>query len=300
MSCLEGVLDLFPNGDSTTEDARPFIARVRRAYCRLSLAVSRHLVLARGRLSATLRPMNNSVQSGHAISDLHMLTLWSAADEHMDEIHAAAARSDFIVLNGDTFDFRWAALPTVEDAVEAAVEWLRAFLLRHPECRVFYVLGNHDAHPLFVERLAALAREKDNLEWHASHLRIGQNLFVHGDLPLKYPRKDPFARTLSPRFWKTNRALRACYWLCIALGVHRLVARCHGKKRCAMRIVRSFEADRDGLTDGVTDVYFGHTHAAFSDYRHAGLTFSNTGSAIRGLELNVSALRIPNTGGGGK
>jgi UDP-2,3-diacylglucosamine hydrolase len=242
--------------------------------------------------------MKNSVKSGLAVSDLHMLALWSAADEHMDEVHAAAARSDIIVLNGDTFDFRWAALPTVEDAVRAAVDWLQAFLVRHPGCRVFYVLGNHDAHPLFVERLAALAREEGNLGWHASHLRIGENLFVHGDLSLKYPRKNPFARTLSARFWKTNRALRACYRLCIALGVHRLVARCHGKKRCAKRIVRSFEADKDGLTEGVTNVYFGHTHAAFSGYRYAGLTFHNTGSAIRGLELNVSTVRIQDTEGG--
>ena len=101
--------------------------------------------------------MKDSVQLGHVISDLHMFARWSAADEYMDQIHAAAARSDFFVFNGDTFDFRWATLPTVEDAVEAAVDWLRAFLSRYPGCQFFYVLGNHDGHPLFVERLAAVA-----------------------------------------------------------------------------------------------------------------------------------------------
>ncbi|MHC4202208.1 MAG: metallophosphoesterase, partial [Planctomycetota bacterium] len=149
-------------------------------------------------------PAKDSVRSGHVISDLHMFAPWSVADRHMDEFHAAAARSDFIVLNGDIFDFRWAALPTVADAVAAAVEWLRAFVAGHPGCRFFYVLGNHDGHPLFAERLAALAEGEGNLEWHASHLRLGDNLFVHGDLPLQYPGKDPFARTLSRRFWKTS------------------------------------------------------------------------------------------------
>lgn len=244
--------------------------------------------------------MKDSVQRGHVISDLHVFARWSAVDNYMGEIHAAVARSDFIVLNGDTFDFRWATLPTVGDAVEAAVDWLRAFLARYPECRFFYILGNHDGHPLFVERLAALAEEEDNLKWHASHLRVGDNLFIHGDLSLRYPRTDPFARTLSHRFWKTNSALRTCYQLCMVFGLHRLVARCHGKKRCARRIIRSFKADKDGLTDGVTDVYFGHTHAAFSSYRYAGLTFHNTGAAIRGLTLNMSALRVQNTKGRGK
>jgi UDP-2,3-diacylglucosamine hydrolase len=81
----------------------------------------------------------------------------------------------------------------------------------------------------------------------------------------------------------------------MVLGLHRVVARCHGKKRCAMRIIYSLKADKDGLTDGVTDVYFGHTHAAFSSYRYAGLTFHNTGAAIRGLRLNMSAFRVRNT-----
>ncbi len=33
----------------------------------------------------------------------------------------------------------------------------------------------------------------------------------------------------------------------------------------------------------ITDVYFGHTHAPFAGYRSGGLTFHNTGSAIRGM-----------------
>jgi UDP-2,3-diacylglucosamine hydrolase len=32
--------------------------------------------------------------------------------------------------------------------------------------------------------------------------------------------------------------------------------------------------------------YFGHTHQPFSNFRHAGINFHNTGSAIRGMGFN--------------
>ena len=41
------------------------------------------------------------------------------------------------------------------------------------------------------------------------------------------------------------------------------------------------------LTDGLTDIYLGHSHLPFSDFSYAGLTFHNTGSTIRGLEWNM-------------
>jgi len=36
----------------------------------------------------------------------------------------------------------------------------------------------------------------------------------------------------------------------------------------------------------VRDCYFGHTHLPFSNYRHGGVSFHNTGSAIRGMGFN--------------
>ena len=44
------------------------------------------------------------------------------------------------------------------------------------------------------------------------------------------------------------------------------------------------------MTRGITDIYFGHTHLAFSDFRYEHLTFHNTGSAIRGLQCNMLAV----------
>ncbi len=60
---------------------------------------------------------------------------------------------------------------------------------------------------------------------------------------------------------------------------------------CAMRIANWLQADSGSLTDGVTDVYFGHTHRDFADYEYDGLRFHNTGSTIRGLSSRMLEVR---------
>ncbi len=92
------------------------------------------------RSTLDLRPM----ASGHVISDLHLFAHRSVADSYMRDIRRAAAESDFFVLNGDIFDFRWSTLPTADDSLDAAVAWLRALVTEHPHCRFFYTVGNHD------------------------------------------------------------------------------------------------------------------------------------------------------------
>ena len=42
-----------------------------------------------------------------------------------------------------------------------------------------------------------------------------------------------------------------------------------------------------GPDDGVTDVYFGHTHGPVLNFEHRGLRFHNPGSAITGLPFHT-------------
>jgi len=230
--------------------------------------------------------------SGYVISDLHLFAQRSVAEAYLPEIRAAAAEADFFVLNGDMFDFRWSVLPTVEDTVEAALEWLRDLISAHRQCRFFYILGNHDRLRLFTERLAALAAEEDNLQWVGSYLRIGTALFLHGDVRIAGARRLGFARPFRRRVRQRGRFLSACYRAVVSVGVHRLIALTNRPRRFARRILRALGAEHTGLTEGLTDVYFGHTHRPFTDYRYGGLTFHNTGSAIRGMRCNLVAVRL--------
>jgi len=229
--------------------------------------------------------------SGHVISDLHLFTPWSAAPKYLGRIRSAAGESDFFVLNGDVFDFRWSVLPTTEEGVRAAVAWLRTFACEHPTCHVHYVMGNHDGLELLAEHLDVLAGETENLSWHPAYLRIGGALFVHGDLFLRKRVADPFRRRLAPSIRRKHRALNRCYRLLHAMRVHRWHAPIYGSRRCARKILRALRSA--GGADGVTDVYFGHTHASFTDYTSGGITFHNTGSVINGLPWHLLPVQIP-------
>ena len=230
--------------------------------------------------------------SGYVISDLHLFAPWSVADNYMHEIHEAADRAEFFVLNGDIFDFRWSSLPSAKATLAASTAWLREFAHTHARCRVVYVMGNHDGLRPFAERLAAAVETTPNLEWHPSHVRIGPALFTHGDLLLRKGAADPFTRELRPAVRAKPKALRRGYRLLHSMRVHRWHAAAAGSRRCAKRIVRSLGTAGDGDMEGVTDIYFGHTHATFADYVYRGLRFHNTGSMIDGLPWHMLPVQI--------
>lgn len=227
------------------------------------------------------------MEHGYVISDLHLFARRSLADDHLDAMHRAAEQADFFVLNGDIFDFRWTTLQTAESTAQAAVAWLEDFACRHPACRIFYVLGNHDSWEFFTRRLEELAARRENFRWFPSHVRIGSALFLHGDLPLGWKRRRPFHRRLPRRSRPAGRFLHACYDALILAGLHRLAGRWYGRRRCARRFLRALRRDANGLGDGLRDIYFGHTHTLFRDYHYRGMVFHNTGSTVQGLEGNL-------------
>ncbi|MBN1943406.1 MAG: metallophosphoesterase [Phycisphaerae bacterium] len=232
---------------------------------------------------------------GYVISDLHLFAKRSIADNHLDAMRTAANQADFFVLNGDIFDFRWTTLETAESTAHAALAWLEDFVRRHPNCRIFYVLGNHDSWEFFTEHLDALAKRMPNFQWHPSHVRIGTSLFLHGDLPLGLKRRrKAFHRQLPQTSRTRGRFLHACYDALIFTRLHRLPGRWYWRRRCARRFLRALKREKNGLRDGLRDVYFGHTHNVFCDYHYRGVMFHNTGSTIQGLEGNLLRVRSRN------
>lgn len=129
-----------------------------------------------------------------------------------------------------------------EESVRVAAEWIRDLTREHPRCRFYYILGNHDSYQPFARELDALAVKVENFQWQPSHLRLGDALFLHGDLHLA--RRDgepgPTPRELHARVGRNGRTLRLCYRLFVALRAHRLLtAFLHPPRRTAARIFRS-------------------------------------------------------------
>lgn len=231
------------------------------------------------------------MQTGAVISDLHLFTHRSTAAEQMQRIYEVARRSDFFVLNGDIFDFRWTMLDTVDETVIEAAEVLRHLAVEVPTCNVFYIMGNHDANVGLGKLLDALAEDVENFNWHPSHLRIGRNLFLHGDLPLQPGRADPLLRDLKYRERRRAQGLHVGYRVLVATRLHRLVAWMHSPQWCARRILSALRSFHPDLLDGLSDIYFGHIHKPFSDFRFDGIRFHNTGSAVRGLKCQLLEIR---------
>jgi len=235
--------------------------------------------------------MIDSPSCGYVVSDLHLFTHRTTAAHHMDELRDAVGRADFFVLNGDIFDFRWSTLGSLDETAHAAVDGLSSVAAEFPHCRFFYIMGNHDGLEFFADHLDALAARTPNFRWHPSHLRIGNTLFLHGDLALDGACPDPFVRPLLPTRRIRGGMLNFAYRLLIALGLHRLAPHLHGRRRCAKRILRCLREHHPALAEGIQDVYFGHIHKPFSNFRYDGVTFHNTGSSVQGLRCSPLAVR---------
>lgn len=227
---------------------------------------------------------------GSVISDLHLFTNRSDAEYSAEAIRQAFAESDFFVLNGDIFDFRWSTFSTVEATLNAAEEWIRSLAAVNLSCQIHYVLGNHDSPARFAAHLEMLAEQIPNFSWHPSHVRIGRNLFLHGDLPISHRRFSPFHRVLGHVEKRKGKLMNLAYAALISSRLHRVIDRFHSPLRCAQHIHRAIMNDKTDLAEGLTDVYFGHVHYVMHDFAYRGLRFHNTGSTVR--HLNSRIIRV--------
>jgi UDP-2,3-diacylglucosamine hydrolase len=221
-----------------------------------------------------------------------MFARWSRPSKYIERMGEAAFEADFFVLNGDIFDFRWSVLPGVEATLDASIAWLSDFATAHPDCTVYYILGNHDAFTGLTHRLAKLTDEIENFQWRPAYLRMDGVLFTHGDLFWRDGR-NPFDRRIPPAVLRISPLLGWIYHLIHTIQATRLVHAMWPPRRCAAHIAKSLSSGSKELTRGITDVYCGHTHVAVSDFEHKDITFHNTGSGIRGLRCNMRKVSVP-------
>lgn len=236
-------------------------------------------------------------QRGFITSDLHLYAPWGADSvDSFKRIARAASRADFMVFNGDIFDFRWTTLATTEETVKKAVEWLKALSRSCPDCRFIFIMGNHDNHCQLLQELEKFSIHRDNFEYHCSHAFWGSHLFFHGDLFLTTKRIDPFCRdtfaTENPQF----PGMRRIYHMLILAGLHHCLPFLYPPKRCA-KIIHDTIVESDFCAEKViSDIYFGHTHSAFNNFIHKGVCFHNTGTAIGGFSLKLLEITIDEGG----
>lgn len=242
------------------------------------------------------RPGPAARKAGRVISDLHLYSSRSRAGEQMDAIHAAAAEADHFVFNGDTFDFRWTTRASIEATIPEAIGWVDRLVAAHPRCHFNFVLGNHDFVAEFIEAMEELTGRTPNLSTHPYHVRLGEAVFLHGDVPAMNVDAARMARHRS-QFLRERRkhpALSKVYDAITATGVHRAIGLVHSPGRQAARIESHLRHVEPDAIDAIEHVYCGHTHVPFTGFRYAGKTFHNTGSMIRGLRHQM--LRFEFTG----
>jgi UDP-2,3-diacylglucosamine hydrolase len=213
----------------------------------------------------------------------------------MAALDSAIAESDVFVLNGDVFDFRWSVLASEEETIHAALEWLGGLLGRHPGCAFHYVLGNHDCLQSFTEALTKFESTQPNLTCHPYYLRLGDTLFLHGDVAMR--NMDAEGLEAYRSFWRYHKRkgpLMNWVWdAAFLLNLHRGIHRMAFPPQIAVKRVRHYiDSIGEGPGSGIRSVYFGHTHMALPGYAHGGIQFFNGGAALQGLEFNILRARV--------
>lgn len=224
------------------------------------------------------------------ISDLHLFAKRSQAPSHEAQIHEAARRCDVVVLLGDIFDFKWSRYESHAATADAATAWVQALLDANGSGRVYYVLGNHDHHPELIDRLTDLAERESRFQWHPFHLRIGNAVFLHGDAAntrMNHERLVDYRNRFASH-GKPGRVRNHLYDMAVASGLHLLGARlAFPNRQVIQRISRYLDELGANAESGVTDVFFGHTHRALSNEKHAGMQFHNCGAPMSRVKFEI-------------
>jgi UDP-2,3-diacylglucosamine pyrophosphatase LpxH len=236
-------------------------------------------------------------KKSYFVSDLHLFSRRSLAMRHAEALGEAAGKAHTFVLGGDIFDFRWTTLASVEHTIDAAVKWLDKLVSAHPQCEFHFVLGNHDSNERFVARLAQLSAGTPNLSWHPYYVRLGSGLFLHGDAADRKMTPESLARARSKCLVDKKRGKTAnlLYDLAVRARLHKAVMHVAKPRQLVAKRIHAY-AQRigHGPESGLKNVYFGHTHAALSNYRYGGLTFHNPGAPMEGLEFQIVETDVRN------
>ncbi|WP_193212193.1 metallophosphoesterase [Luteolibacter marinus] len=239
------------------------------------------------------------VRSGRVVSDLHLFSRRSDGEALFRSLEPQLAPDETLVLNGDTFDFRWSTLQDEASTIDAAVRWLAGVLERGPRREIHFLLGNHDCHAGFRRRLEDLGGRHPRLHCHEFRLQLGNCLFLHGDCTNRRMDHDRLARFRDA--WSRDRqrgqVAAAAYGAIDAIGLSRRFHDWYFPERTTVRrLAHHLDLTDPGWDQRVSHCFFGHTHRPFESAVFRGVNFSNTGSAIRGMGFLPLAFRwVPDT-----
>jgi len=223
------------------------------------------------------------------VSDLHLFSRRSTGDTILPDLKEKIRRAHTIVLGGDIFDFKWSTHGSAEASCVKACDWINDLLVENPQCEFHYILGNHDSNPTFVRHLKGFAKEHELFFWHRYYARLDHCLFLHGDVAdgsLDHAVLDTRREKLE-RKQRKMRAWHLAYDMAIHARLHRLAMLSIRELVVLQRVNDYARQIGHGKDDGVTDVYFGHTHMDLDGVEHQGLRFHNGGAAIRGLQFRI-------------
>ena len=229
------------------------------------------------------------------ISDLHLLARRSSGPALESRIHQAARQAHTFVLGGDIFDFRWRTQRSFQAAIHESIGWLKRLIENNSACEFYYLLGNHDSSPEFVEQLQQLAAEMPQLAWHRHLLRIDTTIFLHGDIvdrpfrPGEVHHEVLDARRLAgEQRSNPSRISHALYDAVVGVGLHRVAVHVANRKLVVLqRLTEYLQAHDLGAAAGIENVFFGHTHRRLVGVPYGGLRFYNPGAAIKGLKFDL-------------
>ena len=234
---------------------------------------------------------------GLVISDLHLLAKRSVGESLLEEIEHQLEQCDVLVLNGDTFDFRWSTLREEEASIAAAVEWVEELLSRMEGRKLHFIYGNHDCLGAFREELEPLATTRSNLQVHEYLLQLGDQLFLHGDCANR--RMDVAAMAAFRAGWANDKprgkVSAAMYDVVDKTGLCWQFHRRYFPQGITVgRVAHYLESALPKWKEEVEDCYFGHTHLPFRDHEHEGVRFHNTGSGICGMGFEPLKFKFEN------
>jgi UDP-2,3-diacylglucosamine hydrolase len=226
---------------------------------------------------------------GAVISDLHLLTNRTTVQEHWASIAEAAERCDLFVFNGDIFDFKWSQHGGFQQSVRIAEAWIRTLVTGHPTTRFVFLLGNHDCIDPYKTALDGIQRYLPNFQWHEYWFRLNEKVFLHGDVCHAGGTAKALRayRNRWSRMIRTGTLSHAAYWAVGQSGIPAVAPRFLRRKACARGILNYLKEELGPGFQEIEEVYFGHVHTAFRDFRMDGLTFHNTGAAMKGMDLEV-------------
>jgi UDP-2,3-diacylglucosamine pyrophosphatase LpxH len=222
--------------------------------------------------------------SGYVVSDLHIFGSTSLYRHHIEAFLKSVQLYPVVVLNGDTFDFKRSTLESSAETVRQALLWLSDLCSRAPHTVFHYVVGNHDCQPGLISGISELCKAHANLHLHEIYVRIGECLFVHGDIL----DSDGVGQGLSEvrsRYLnlEPSRASTIFGEIVTRLRLNWVEYLRHRKESIVPRLTTHLTSSLSSELKLSRRVYFGHTHVPFQDFTHNGISFYNTGSLIRGL-----------------